>query len=73
MSEEIAQALGTLDYWRRRAENAEAALSALAAIAAQTQIVLLAARRTVAGPDSTNYTALAAALDAYDALRKASP
>jgi len=70
LSEEVAQAIGTIAYWRRRCEDAEAVLSALAALAAQTQIVILAARRTVAGPDVTNYTALAAALDTYDALRK---
>ncbi len=38
---------------------------------AQADVIILAARRLVAGPDSEHYTKLAAALDAYDAAMKA--
>lgn len=34
------------------------------------EAVIAAARATVAGPDSVNYTALATALDAYDQARR---
>lgn len=49
-----------------RLNHAEVGLKAEQELRARTEMIVLAARRLVAGPDSENYTRLAQALDAYD-------
>lgn len=54
-----------------RLHHAEVGLAAEQELRARSEMIVLAARRLVAGPDSTAYTTLAAAIDAYDEATKA--
>lgn len=47
-------------------EAARIGLAAERELRARSEMIVLAARHVVAGPESSNYTKLAAALDAYD-------
>jgi regulator of replication initiation timing len=55
---------------RTALEQQQRATEAERAARSRSDIIVLAARRLVAGPDSENYTRLAAEIDAHDQARK---